>query len=286
MGSEMTVCVAVKVHDCIVFAADSASTVSQLDANGQPVVVNVYNNADKVFNLFRGLPIAAMTCGMGHIGGRSISNLAKELRLELERGKDSLDSDNYTLNEVALKSHAFFKNKYEEAYPELQHGNFLEFWVGGYGANNEHGEIWKLSIIDGVMADAEQLNQEHQPQCIFWGGQGEAISRLLLGVDTQLSSVLSIAGVPNDLADEVAKIAQAALEKPVLSATMPVIDTIRLAEFLVQTTVGYFSFAFGADIVGGPADVATVTKYEGFKWVSRKHYYPQELNRNDTDHIR
>ena len=35
------------------------------------------------------------------------------------------------------------------------------------------------------------------------------------------------------------------METPVLHATMPTIDAIKLAEFLVDITKGYFSFAFG-----------------------------------------
>ena len=66
---------------------------------------------------------------------------------------------------------------------------------------------------------------------------------------------------------------------------MPTIDAIRLADFLVDVTKGYFSFAFGSDIVGGATDLATVTKWEGFKWIRRKHFYPVELNRKDLDHV-
>ncbi|GGA45134.1 hypothetical protein GCM10011395_14150 [Sphingomonas psychrolutea] len=70
----MTICVAVKVHDCLVFAADSALSVVE---GGE--TVNVYAHGNKVFNLVKGLPVCAMFCGMGNIGHSSISSLAKEL---------------------------------------------------------------------------------------------------------------------------------------------------------------------------------------------------------------
>jgi len=76
------------------------------------------------------------------------------------------------------------------------------------------------------------------------------------------------------------------METPMLHATMPTIDAIRLADFLVDVTKGFFSFASGSDIVGGATDIATVTKWEGFKWIRRKHFYPPELNRKDHDHVR
>lgn len=281
----MTVCVAVKVHDCLVFAADSASTLTATDGDGNQTVLNVYNNADKVFNLHRGLPLVAMTCGMGHIGGRSISSLAKEFRHGLNQRDFGFDPASYTVESVTRSAHEFFKGKYEDAFSVPDANHYLEFWVGGYGSSNSHGEIWRISLIDGAMHEPVQLNKEDQPQAIFWGGQGEAISRLLIGVDPRFEDVLQEANVPKELAGQVGLIARQGLEKPVLSATMPVIDTIRLADFLVQTTIGYFSFAFGSDIVGGAVDLATVTKFEGFKWVKRKHYYPSELNRNDTDHL-
>jgi hypothetical protein len=35
----------------------------------------------------------------------------------------------------------------------------------------------------------------------------------------------------------------------------------------------------GPTIVGGPIEIAAITKHENFKWISRKHYYDQPLNK-------
>ena len=56
-------------------------------------------------------------------------------------------------------------------------------------------------------------------------------------------------------------------------------------KFLVEMTKTYFAFLPGADIVAGDTDIVTVTKHEGFKWINRKHYYPADLNRRNTDHV-
>ena len=66
---------------------------------------------------------------------------------------------------------------------------------------------------------------------------------------------------------------------------MPVQDVIDLADFLVETTKRYFAFLPGSNIVGGNTDIAIVTKHEGFKWIKRKHYYSEHLNRRNTDHV-
>jgi len=52
----MTVALTLKVNDGIVLAADSASTLIAA-AGGTPSVVNVYNNANKLFNLRKGFPV-------------------------------------------------------------------------------------------------------------------------------------------------------------------------------------------------------------------------------------
>ncbi|MEV6559278.1 hypothetical protein AB0M22_26430 [Nocardia sp. NPDC051756] len=69
----MTVAVWVKVFDGIVLSTDSATTLAH------PLGEQVYNNADKIFNLHRALPVAAMTWGLGHVGPASISTLATEV---------------------------------------------------------------------------------------------------------------------------------------------------------------------------------------------------------------
>jgi len=284
----LTVCVAIKVNDCIVFAADSASTLAHINQDGSQSVLNVYNNADKVYNLHRDLPITAMTCGMGNIANRSMGSLAKELRMLLMNGNadnPALDVANYTVQHVAARARSFIKEKYEDAATPKSQSDFLEFWVGGYGSDNQHGEIWKVVIADGDVKDLIQVNQTDEPSGIFWGGQGEAIARLVLGVDPQMIDILLSNGVDAAIADQIVRTAIAGLEVPVCHATMPTIDAIRLARFLVDATIQYFSLKFGSDIVGGATDIATVTKYEGFKWIERKHYYPADLNRETNGHV-
>ena len=79
----MTVCVAIKVHDCIVFAADSAVSLSTTYPDGSSAVSNVWKHGLKVFNLHRDIPIVAMTAGLGNFGSMSISSMAKDLRTSL-----------------------------------------------------------------------------------------------------------------------------------------------------------------------------------------------------------
>ena len=66
---------------------------------------------------------------------------------------------------------------------------------------------------------------------------------------------------------------------------MPVQNAIALANCLVAMTTNYVRFLPGHNAVGGDVDIAAVTKHEGFKWVTRNHYYTAALNPLENDHV-
>lgn len=284
----MTVCVAVAVHDCIVFAADSASSlVSTNPATGESQIINVYDHGDKVFNLVKGLPICAMTCGMGNLGNASIATLAKELRRRLstpELGEWYVNPESYTIEEIAVKARQFFfEERFAGLNPPPPAPHSFEFWIGGYGSDfDRQHEIWELAIVNGVCDPPS----EALPEDYGWlaGGQPNAVTRLLLGHDQSLRQVLIDNGMTDASADAVMSVIQSNSHAPVVFPNMPTRDAIDLADFLVETTKRFVRFLPGADTVGGETDVAVVTKYEGFKWIRRKHFYPAALNPLETDH--
>lgn len=283
----MTVCVAVQVNDCIVFAADSATSLIGSDGNGGTQVTNVYNHGKKVFNLHKRLPIIAMTAGMGSLAGSSIEVVAKDFRglLMSDDVEWHIDELNYTIADVAAKAYRYL---YEQQYlgdPNRPNGaHSFEFFVGGYGTGTRLGEIWKISIINGVCAGptAEALPGDSG---VWWAGQPDAINRIVLGYSAGIIPVLQEAGVQEP---ELSQLMAALRERTGAQLThpaMPVQDAIQVADFLVSLTIDFTKFLPGANTVGGATDVATVTRHEGFKWIRRKHYYPHELNPLETDHV-
>lgn len=280
----MTVCVAIKVHDCIVFAADSASSLSATDTDGKQRIVNIYENANKVFCLRKGFPICGMTAGIGNFGNVSISTLSKDLRLRFCTEGDDLylDPHNYSMQEVSEKARVFlFEESFLKKCPDQQ-GSF-DFWIGGYGSAADLGEIWLLQIRDGECP--APICKAPQDDCtIEWGGQPEAINRLLLGYGQALPSILSDVGLSGDQVEKLTLHIAQRSHAQLMHAAMPTIDAIELAEFLVETTKRFVKFLPGGNTVGGATDIATVTKHEGFKWISRKHFYDRKLNPLETDH--
>lgn len=67
---------------------------------------------------------------------------------------------------------------------------------------------------------------------------------------------------------------------------MPKPEMARMAEALVNLTSIKRRVSRGHETVGGPIDVAVISKADGFVWVRRKHYFPAELNRRYFDRMR
>jgi hypothetical protein len=182
----VTIALVVKVNDGYVLASDSATTVQAQLPQGGVAVANIYNNANKIFNLRKGFPLSAMTWGLGNIGPASIATLAKDLRVRLsgESPKHkgwALKPDSYTMTEVAARFKEFF---YGEHYEPLvkSAGNqtgVLGLSVAGYGAGEDQPQIFQYELSPTGCVETELLVNDTGAQ---WWGQIDAISRLLLGV--------------------------------------------------------------------------------------------------------
>jgi hypothetical protein len=285
----VTVCVGVAVHDCLVFAADSASTLIGPNpaAPGQSAVLNVYRHGNKVFNLYKKLPIAAMTCGMGNIGTASIGTIAKDLRQNLTSGgaQWKIDPRNYTIADVAAKARTYIFNQcYAQFQPPPAAPHSFEFWIGGYDSNHSTGhQVYKITILNGQCAAPDAVVVGGATG-LFGGGQLDPINRLVVGLDQGLHDQLVASGMAPAAATQLVNHLRSRFEVQLVAPTMPVQDAIELTEFLTETTKSFYRFLPGADIVGGDTDIAVVTRHEGFKWIKRKHYYPAELNPLETDH--
>src|ERR1017187_2536758 len=120
----MSIAVIIGVHDGIVIAADSASTLTISAAPGAAAgIANVYDNANKIFNLYKEKPIGCATFGAGSIGNSSIGTLIKDLRAALmnkEKAKDlkiEFDPDKYTMEEVSKTVAKFLGDECQKQNP-------------------------------------------------------------------------------------------------------------------------------------------------------------------------
>lgn len=61
-------------------------------------------------------------------------------------------------------------------------------------------------------------------------------------------------------------------------SVLPKDELALMAESLVSLTSFRHRVSFGAETVGGPIDVAVISKGDGFVWIKRKHYFKKDLN--------
>lgn len=273
----MTIAIALKVGDGLILGADSASTLADADGVG-----NVYFNAEKLFNLVKGLPLGAVVSGLGGLQGRSVATLAKDLRLRMSDPSQTdwfLDPLKFTVEQAADCVKRFF---YDELYvaetaewPEGSPKPTMNLLVGGYSAGQPHSEVWSVEI-DAQGKCKSECSIAKESTGAVWRGQPEALNRLLRGYSETVFDQMVKSGVPPQSAS--AFLAGIPI-MPLIHGAMPIQDAIDLLHYFVDVTAGFVRFAPGAPVVHPPTDSAAITAHEGFRWIRRKHYFSRELNR-------
>lgn len=269
----MTIAINVKIHEGIVLASDSATTL--MDNNGR--VINVYEHANKIFNLYKGLPIGVVTYGLGNIGHASIATLAKDYRNKLE---DELDPNNYELENVAKDFGQYINEKYENIFKQTppQRRPILGFVIAGYSSDSDLPEEYQLIF---PQQNKPVLIRPKEEVGITWNGEIEPLTRLILGHGSHLQQTVERAidlFKEKEAANEFIQRLKMESQVSILSPGMPLQDVIYLAEYLVDTAIKFAKYRPGAQTVGGPIEIAAISKHEGFKWVKRKHYFNTDLN--------
>jgi hypothetical protein len=250
-------------------------------------VLNVYENANKIFNLYKGRPLGCITFGSGSIGNASISTLLKDLRVKLTGHDLGFDPDHYTIKQVAEILANFLADECSKVPdPAMRRSVNMGFLLGGYSSGEPLGESWLIEMVNGVAGGPIELRKKDDSG-ISWGGQGEILNRIVMGYSPSLFQVLAQTGrgtqggsmTADQLAKTLGPVLAVSLQAPIVFAPMPIQDAIDLARFLVHSAVMFSRFTPGPQMVGGMVEIAAITKHEGFKWISRKHYYDQTLNR-------
>lgn len=266
----MTISISIKINDGVVLASDSASTVSSPQG-----VLNVYNAANKIFNLRKGLPIGAITWGLGNIGHASIETVAKDFRAE---AWDALDPTNYTMEEVAEEFATYVYDRYREVFEDVDQTPGLGFMVVGYPSGGDLAEEFLIRIGEGGREGPERA-REREEVGLTWNGEVEPITRLHFGLSNTTGNILQDAlGLDDDRTEQVINHLMEEQRVPLVVPSMPIQDAIDLGKFLVDFVVRFSRYRPGHQTVGGPIEIAAVTKHEGFRWAQRKHDHRRELN--------
>jgi hypothetical protein len=259
----VTVLVSVKINDGIVMAADSASSY----ASGM-----IYNSSRKIVNVHEGLPVGAMVTGAGGIGNESMDTLLKDLRKRFT-GDDpahpdwTLDTKNYSMQSIASRMRQFL---FEEK--SVAHGasTWTKIRLCGYSAGRSLAEVWEVNLM-GPDCPEPLCIQNEQEFGLRWDGEYEALDRLVFGLGTRFNEFVVKHGKSREEAAELREKLVPDLYELLFIEAMPMQDAIDLARYLVETTIGFVKFSvFRPKTVGGPIEIAAISKHEGFQWVQRR----------------
>jgi hypothetical protein len=141
-----------------------------------------------------------------------------------------------------------------------------------------------VSFLTGVMPQVGAFLQRRWPSWLLQvvDEVGEA-----LGLDEQARENLVVSYAPRatelaagDYAEELAEFTREKNIDPILKivAMLPKDELAAMAESLVNLTSFKRRVSEDAETVGGPIDVAVISRGDGFIWIKRKHYFKTELN--------
>jgi len=133
------------------------------------------------------------------------------------------------------------------------------------GINSELNEIYLKSISDFLV----QYNKDIATML-------KVDSPILSG---QISNI-NIESIVNELSKKMGEVQSAKHINPTVHtvALLSKEDLAEMAESMIYLTFLKRRISFAEESVGGPVDVALISKGEGFIWIKRKHYFKPELN--------
>jgi 20S proteasome alpha/beta subunit len=257
--------VVIKGPEGIVLAADSRVTLTALSQNAPPVSVN-FDNATKLLS-FGTQPhfyVGAVTYGAAVIGLRTAHSFIPEFELGL-----ATEPERLTVREYARRLSEFFLSQWTTATPPQPTGLQMTFVVAGFDPQSAYGSVFTFDI-PGTPEPTERNAGEQFG--MTWGGQHEIVGRIIHGYDPALLPLLQHALdlSPEQLQRVKQAIAAQQLEYRIPYMVLPLQDCVDLATFLIRTTMTAQELAVAVRGVGGPIDVAYITRTKRLTFVQQK----------------
>jgi len=128
-------------------------------------------------------------------------------------------------------------------------------------------------VLEGYLAE---LFQEYPQQIVdVLDGVSDSQKKVLAGNLTKLGKRLS-----EDFAAQMEDYRGKTQVQPIIDsvAALPKDELAAMAESLVSLTSFKRKVTLDAETVGGPIDVAVISKGDGLVWIKRKHYFARDLN--------
>ena len=265
----MSLGIVFKGAEGIVLAADSRVTLTttRQHENRSEVTHAYYDNATKLLRIDEQKYVGAVAYGSGAIvganGPRAIHSYLPEFESELAESKNG----RLTVKEFAARLGRFFLRQWNAAQMPAEADSAI-FVIGGYNQDSPYGEVYEVAV---PVHPEPRLLQADGEFGITVGGQNEISQRLMGGFDMNLPAIAQeILGLVQEQKEKLSKGLTERLRPAIPFPFLPLQDSVDLAILIIRTTIAIQSLSLNLRGVGGPIDVATITRTEGFKYIQEK----------------
>ena len=267
----MSLGVVIKGTEGVVLATDSRVTLEAQRKGGPHLQVN-FDNVTKLLSFSKPHNyVGCITYGMAVIGQRTAHSFIPEFEQQVLTSK----KERLSVEEYSKKLSKFFDARWKETMPTDYEGPDMTFVVGGYDPDAAYGKVFLFNIPSKL-----KVSQQHPRDSDFgmtWGGQLEIASRLIQGFDPALPNIVKQFLT---LDDKQVKPLYSNLREnlmfPIPYTVLPLQDCVDLAIFLIRTTMIAQRLAIGVRGVGGPIDVAIITRTKGLQYVQQKKIHGEK----------
>jgi 20S proteasome alpha/beta subunit len=151
----------------------------------------------------------------------------------------------------------------------------IELLVAGYNTDGSH-QVFSCRVPGSIqnLRDSYQLDKQYGSS---WIGQGDVVTRIVLGFDGRIANVDFMKEVFHSRGEADIQSQLQGLEYAIQWGSMSLQDAVDFSTLMIQTTSAMQRFSDGINAdpgdmpgVGGPIDVAVITPDQGFIWVKRK----------------
>lgn len=232
-------------------------------------------------------------CNTKYLNNMSVKDVATELhsyinrkypweqQLEASAQQFKLDAQSKGLNILSLEikdNVVEFKVKHPNGMIET--GNIsvepINLLISGFNTDGS------FETYESISPGNIQVKRETDNYGCTWIGQGDVVSRMILGYDAKIFNTSLFQGISSTTSQQDIIKQLQGLEYNIPWPLLTLQDAVDLAVFLIKSTSIIQRYADGitmdgGDIqgVGGPIDVAIITRKDGIKWIKQKQViYP------------
>lgn len=262
----MSLGIVIKGPEGIVIAADSRVTLSTKTQNKDIYHVN-FDNATKLL-AFNGKNTSNSHIGAVTYGQATVGKSNRTAHSYLPEFESTLPDTRLSVSDFAERLSAFYMSQWDKNKIPNYHGSNMVFVVAGYNEGEHFGRKFIFEIPGNPKI--EERNPGPNEFGITWGGQREFVDRIIQGYDANVLNIIAdTLKLDQSTIDTVKKaIIPVSMQVPLQMLALQ--DCVDLAIFFIRTTIDAQRLTVGIRGVGGPIDVATITRSEGFTFIQRK----------------